>query len=488
MIRDLLERPLGRRTERVLLGLLVLILMVRLDAVVMDGSPQRGDAMQNVAFAHRLVTGGTITHEDGNPSMYREPLPIWAIAQQIRWDPRLDGVDLATLREGGPAMRALKQGNLLWAALLLFGVATQLAMLLPTRHRRVGVVAGVLLVHAMLNETVAGFHVTELHTAALLVWAGIAALRTVETRSFLPALALGLLLGLAALVKSSVLYVGLVFLVVLLVSMLAGRVADLRRILALTLVAAVAAGAVVGPWMARNQALFGTTQLSDRGGLSLWYRAIYEQATPEEIRGSWYYFTPGPAMPVVGRLLGFEAADLDGRLRRVHRFHPDEDAERLSFYSLARNDRRDRAFELRATGRYTIPETTLIADQELFARGLEVLRRDPWLFIRTTPLFLWRGTWQVLRAPLIPVPVLGVLSLLGMVALLAAAFSSLLPPRPRRFAVVGLPAGIVAFSALLTMYEPRFTHPALPTMLMLLVLAGSRALAHREGRRVEVAT
>lgn len=471
-----------RSRPTALLVLLIVLLLVRTDRAVLTEDPQFGDAMQNVAFGHRLAVDGAIANGAGDLSMYREPLPILLIAAQIRLDPRLDGVTIDTLVDGGPEQRVLKQGNLLWAAVLLAGVVLQLVRLLPTRHRAAGVVAGVLLVQGVLIEPVADGHATELPAAALLVWAGLAAQDLVRNRRIRDAVALGAVIGLAALVKASVLYVGVVLIVLLVVVQSVIDRHDARRVVTLGVTALLLTGLTVSPWIVRNAVAFDTLSIADRGGISLWYRAIYEQATPEEIRGSWYVFTPNPARPIAGRLLGFEQEDLDGRLRRVHRFHPDESEERLSFYSLARNDRRDRAFELRETGRYTIPETTLIADRELMARGLEVLRRDPWLFVRTTPLFLYRGVWPVLRAPLVPVAVLALLGPLGMLALIAAAVTGLVRLRPQWLAVVALPFGIVAFSALLTMYEPRFTQPAVPTMLILLVVASSRLLLAARAR------
>ena len=47
------------------------------------------------------------------------------------------------------------------------------------------------------------------------------------------------------------------------------------------------------------------------------------------------------------------------------------------------------------------------------------------------------------------------------------------------FAVVGIPVGFVAFSALVTVYEPRSSEVAVPTMLVLLVIAAARAIDRR---------
>lgn len=464
-----------------LLAGLILLLCVRVDAVLLTETAARSDAGQNVSLGYTMAAEGSLSMGDER-TMYREPLPVFLIAAQLRFDPRLEGVTRAELGADGAPSRYLKQINLVWVALLLVGAALQLSRLLPRAARRIGIPLGVLLVHAVAVEPFVDTNLTELPAAALLVWAGLAAQSMVYRRGWVSAGLLGALLGMAALTKASMLYVGITFLVVLAVLSLLREGRRVLPLLAAAGVALVVMGLVVGPWSARNAANFETWSIADRGGLSLWYRAIYEDATPYEIRGSWYYFSPLPLQPTVARILDVRPDDLDGSLRRVHSLHPDESEERLSFYSQARNGRSERSQELRATGDLTWSQSTVIADQELFARGLEVLRRDPVMFVRTTPLFLWRGTWAVKSAPAVPVPILALLNPLGMMVLLGAAVSAVARLRLEHFAVVGLSAGVVGFSALLTLYEPRFTEPALPTM-MILVSVGVAHLLIRTGTR-----
>ena len=469
----------GRRSATVL-AVLIVGLLVRLDSAVIDEGAQFSDAMQNVRFGHALASAGEFTHPRGDATMYREPLPIAAIAIQMRLDPRLSGVTLAELSVDGPAIRAVKQQNLVWAAILLGGVALQSFRLARSARLTVALVS-VLAVHAVFVEAVGNRNLSELPAAAFIVWAGLLAHDTLVRQKVRSAVLSGLALGLAALTKASMLYIGAAYLVVLATVLLVRRRGRSRTAIAGIMAASILMAALVTPWMVRNAQEFGTASLSDRGGLSIWYRAIYKKATPEELRGAWFAFTPEPLGPVVGTVLGVSAEDLEGPLRRVHRFHPDETEEQRSLYSLARIDR------LELTERYlrdtdlTREQARVLADAELRARSLEVLRRDPRLFLSTTPMFLWRGTWPILSAPLVPRALLGVVNPLAMVALLIVGFHAVLARRPERFAVVGLPLGVVAFSALLTMYEPRFTEPALPVMLLLLVLGGERMvlrLAH----------
>ncbi len=465
-----------RARSGVLLTVLIGILLLRVAVGVITDEQQVKDSMQNVRLGHSLAETGRMMESGDEPSMYREPLPVAAIALQVRFDPRLRGVTLEELDRSGPEIRALKQQNLFWAALLLVGVAVQTSRLSSPRHRRVAAAVAVVLVHAVLVETVADRMLSELHASAFVIWAGVLGQSWVRDRRAREGLLTGAVVGLGALSKASLLYVGSVYLLLLALILILRDRTTWRDALRFVGVGLAALTMIVLPWMARNAASFDSWSIADRGGLSLWYRAVYTDATPAELRGSWYEFSPRPLQPIAGRILGVQEEDLFGPLRRVHRFHPDESVEQLSFYEIARSDRRLRTDAYLAAG---IPERSrarVLADKDLRSEGLRVMRQDPLMFVTTTPMFLWRGTWPVKRAPLVPVPLLAILNPAGMLALLFAGVSAVVRRRPERFAVVGLPTGVVLFSAFLTMYEPRFTEPALPTMMILLVVMGSRVM------------
>jgi hypothetical protein len=61
-------------------------------------------------------------------------------------------------------------------------------------------------------------------------------------------------------------------------------------------IALVGLALVVTPWMGRNLQQFGTFGISDRGGLAIWFRVTWNDASPEELRGAWVYFAP-PLQP-----------------------------------------------------------------------------------------------------------------------------------------------------------------------------------------------
>ena len=481
-----------RSSRRWAIAIMILIagLLVRADLAVIDTTMQVDDAGQNLEYGFMLGTTGRFATENGDLTMYREPLPVVGIALQVRYDPRLAGVTLDDLRADGPAVRALKQQNLLWGALLLAGVALQVWRS-TWRHRGQLAVVAVVVVHLVLIEAVAHRNLSELPAAAFIVWAGVLAhaivgtgLRGSRRRILLQGALLGVALALAALTKASVLPIGAVYLAVLtLLVIIRDRRGSGQSAVAL-MVALLVAASLTGPWMLRNAAEFGAFSIADRGGLSLWYRAIYEDATPRELRASWYVFTPPPAQPIVGRLLGISDEELETGLPRVHRDALRGRDDALSFYQLARRDRSELTAGFIQAG--VAPQQARVrADQVLLERSLEVLRRDPGFFLRTTPLMLWRGMWPVPRAPLVATPLLGLMSVAGMVALLTAGALAVLRRSPGLFAIVGIPFGLVLFSAMFTLFWPRFSQPALPTMVVLFAMALDRAELRRGARPPE---
>jgi hypothetical protein len=467
---------------------LTIVLTVRLGVGVITTAGDQVDARHYVAAGMTLAREGVFGYDDGAPNMYREPLTSWTIAAQAMVDPRLRGLTFADVDREGPAARAVKQQNLIWAALTLLGVGQLALMLLGGRGRHETMVAvlAVLLTHvAFLEwEDVTDRSLSELAAAAILVWVTVATVNAVDRPSRRAWLVVGMTLGLLALTKASFLYVALVLLPVLTLLRLWRAAAPPRTLLRDLAVALVGLALVVTPWMGRNLQQFGTFGISDRGGLAIWFRVTWNEASSEELRGAWVYFAPLPAQPALGRALGVDLGDFvgEGSLRRVARFAPEDESEGRSFYRLARRDRGELTDAYLAQG---LPqwEAAHQADRDLMSRGVRALRDDPGGFIRTFPVFLWRGTWSMLFSNLIPSVLLAPLNLAGMALLMIALALSVLRGRPRWFAAVGTAGGIVVFYALLSHFEPRQARPAAPIMLLLCVLAADAALRALQGRR-----
>jgi hypothetical protein len=478
------------RPDAALLAVLALafILVARLGIGVISTAAEGADARHYVAVGMTVARDGVFGFSADAPTMYREPLTSWTIALQATIDPRLRGLTFEDVDGEGAAARAVKQQNLLWAALTLVGVGQLALLMLGARGRRETLVAllAMLVTHvAFLEwEDVVDRSLSELAAAALLVWATYAALKALDRPRRRSWLLLGVLLGLLALTKASLLYVAVVFIPVLMLLRSSRADAPRGTLLRDAAITVVGLSLVCAPWMGRNLQQFGSFEIADRGGLAIWFRVLWNDATPDELRGAWVYFAPLPMQPAAGKLLGVDLNDFvgEGDLRRVARFAPEDEVEQRSFYRVARSDRVALVSQYIEDGELGWRAGHL-ADRELMRRGLEALRDDPSPFLRTFPLFLWRGTWSMLYSNLAPSFLLGPLNLAGMALLMVALALSVVFRRPRWFALVGMAGGMVAFYALLSHFEPRQSRPAVPIMLLLCVLAADRIVQSLRRRR-----
>src|SRR5450631_2308018 len=160
---------------------------------------------------------------------------------------------------------------------------------------------------------------TELPAAVLMTFAVYSLVKAVKHGKILDFVVTGLSFGLLTLVKAAMLYVfaGVTF--VLLATYVAAKSPRRRPLLHITAMCASAL-LVVAPWVGRNWITFHQPQISERGGLVLYTRALMDQVTPTEYRGSFYVWARPSLRPWVGRILGFGPADLamGGRLQRLN--------------------------------------------------------------------------------------------------------------------------------------------------------------------------
>jgi hypothetical protein len=237
----------------------------------------------------------------------------------------------------------------------------------------------------------------------------------------------------------------------------------------------LAFGFAVAPWMVRNYIQMGSPQISQRGGVVLMFRAVDDQMTPEEYRGTFYVYAPPRAQGIIGGMLGFSPADLqrNGRLQRLN----DEDSDfadddlaaekagtpekAISFY------RRARAERVKMEGIYFAaggPHPEIAADGALKKVATGIIAEHPWMHLALTAPFLWRGATLVF-------PILVITLIYAM--------------RKRRYEllVFGLPAlGAVMLYALLTHFIGRYDVPSLTVAIVVLIvsLATTRPLASRQ--------
>jgi hypothetical protein len=248
----------------------------------------------------------------------------------------------------------------------------------------------------------------------------------------------------------------------------------LRRA-AQALLAAAAWAALVGPWMYRNERAFGSAQIAERGGVSLYTRGLLDTMTLEEYRGTFYAWAPR-VRPLVGRLLGFSPDDFDrgGRLQRIplewqapfadeDRLAGDEGRpqDAITYVRIGRGTLNRAVAEASARGE-THPGT--VADREVRDRGLELVRSHLGMHFALLLPMLWG---------LAPV----VFPLLVATLILSA--------KRRRWDVAAfvLPTlALLMFTTLLSIFVHRYAIPAVPAAMI-----GAAFLAHTWWRSARLA-
>ena len=482
----------GREDPRTafVLGLLILVALVWVDARVITGEVNRSDGAQYEGLAvewarsGRFASGGVLTREV-------EPLHVGVLALQVRLDPRLAEVRASGRVAEGAQSRAVKQQNLLWGGVLLAGVAVQVLLLRRGRDRVLlaGVAVVAVTVLLLENPDVVDRNLAELPAAALVVWAGVFATRLVRAASWGRAGALGAVVGALVLTRAVFLYVAVPY-VLLLAGLLwwgqrssVGSVVAARRVGVWVLAGLVGFGVVVGPWAVRNAVVFGDPGVAERGGWILHIRATKNTMDGYQHRGAWVYWAPTEAHPMLARVLRVDLNDFAvGRPLAVHkRDAEDEELREEAFYREARAAVGVRRAELVAAG-VDARVARRVAEEEFGAAAVSALRSDPGAFVRTTPAFLWRFSWPMNFSSTVPRVLLAGVSLAGMALLLSAAVYAVVRRRAVLFAVVGLPAGATMFYALVTHALPRYARPLAPTMVLLLVVGVALVLDRRDGR------
>jgi len=436
----------------------------------MTESPITWDAAENLRLTLNLERSGVIslsTTAPLQPSMYREPLPLFYGQFAVRAvDQALGRADDAEYYRGVRA-KLLKYQNIPWLLLL------SVAVFLMGRELGLAFTSSwlcVLLTNLLLLQTDTGYFMldnlyTEAAAAALLCSGSLLLLAGVRrTRSTLIALA-GVCFGLLTLVKASYLYIvlGTVIAIPLLAPLLR------RSLGASTRYAAVLAAVtllVTLPWAFRNYVELGYFAIAQRGGEALYQRAVLDQLSWDEYRGAFYHYAPYPLSGALRRLLGYSRRDSDqgGRMQRLNvsstssfyvRDYSADIAGRpqdaVTYLHLAGAQRVQLRNQLAAAGN---PQPEVESDRQVQARALAIIRQHPLRHLAVILTCLWYEAF---------------FSFPALVFILVYAF------RRRNFelAVLVLPAfASLLFYASLAYPEPRYGIPTHPVVICaLLVLA-----------------
>ncbi len=165
----------------------------------------------------------------------------------------------------------------------------------------------------------------------------------------------------------------------------------------------VSFAAIVLLGVVRNVHVFGQAQLSLRGGLAPYTRALMNQMSPEEYRGTFYVWARPSMKSRIGSLLGFSQADLQlgGRLQRLA-YDTDSDAldadfaaERDAKPELAITDyRRGRAQRELLTRQFEhdgVLYPDVAADSMLARQGLQMVEHDLADDVALSIALVWRS-------------------------------------------------------------------------------------------------
>lgn len=486
------HKQTGTRTFSIIVLCVVVILCFFLNSIITD-APIKNDARQNLQAAYNLNKWGVFSKngfsERPSPDNYREPLPPLVTAAFITL--LGEGACLkGDCAEFGFNARAIKKINILWAFLVLL-ISALLAYRI-TGSRSWTIAALVLIYVCFLrNPAYIDSLYTEIPAAACMLMSALLLMMSLfksGKRLYFPA---GIILGCLVLTKAVFLYILFPLVVVTAVVAVTTRGATLpghwlKNILMLSLGALI----TITPWIVRNTIHFGNVQISSRGGLALYTRALINQMDPYEYAASFHYWGPGAYRSLVRST----ALDIDGREyepggRAVRlnssdgsSFVRDDTAAQqkgrpedvVSFYRSARAQRVKVSTALREAGHSTIENA---ADAYLSRTALAMIVQHPFRHALATLPLAWRGMWCFYGG--------GIFTLLCAAAYGSFVFMCLYGlARKRRDIIVLLilPFSLIAFNAFFSNNLPRFNAPAIPFMILCLVFTAQHAVQRLKNR------
>jgi hypothetical protein len=475
----------GKRTTFLGTGIVlatIVLLCAHLNSMITD-TPVMDDGFQNLQSAYNLKTWGVFSRERAagtpSPDNYREPLPPAVTAAFmyllgdagacLNGDCSSQGFDVLTI----------KKINIGWALITLCASAVLSYMLTGSRWATILVL---LLIHYsfLRNPAYIDSLYTEIPASACMLVSALCVIACIRKPSPRLCLLTGLTLGLLPLSKAIFLYslVPVVLLLLLFLSLHARKTSAGNPIRGFVMLG-IGLLVTIGPWMVRNSIHFDSMQLSSRGGLALYTRALINQMDAYEFRAAFHYWGPG----AYRRLVRNTALDIDdrdyersGRAVRLNdsdgssffrddvaaqnEGHP-EDAR--SFYRIARAQRVRAIMDARQSGQH---HERNAADKYLRDEALAMITQHPLRHLYVTVPLAWRGIWCFYGG--------GVFTLLCTAAYGSFVFVCLWGFARKRWDILALtavPFSLLLFNAFLSNNLPRFNAPAIPFMVISMVVA-----------------
>lgn len=400
MVGVLLVHQQAHRHRWPLMALFAWVVLLTLMAgEVISERPIYGDGVGQLRAAYNLFTHHVFAEQLGSPPVpdnFIEPLSAFVNSLYFRV---LSGSGVGPMAfedlHRGSLVYLAKQINLLW---VLVGQLA-LAVFVYAKTQKLWLAAAVvLLAHVFFfgSYRVVDTYYTELQGGVLLLLASMALDQLFAQWGWRSSLMSGVLLALLALTKASFYYINLVVLLVVAGALMLGarwyhRI-TVKRAGALALLVVLSYAAVLGPWMARNHALFGSAAVSDRGGIVLYIRATKNQMTAEEIRGAFYLYGPSVyqrlgAKWAYARPLANELDPNEGAWMRVNRNRSPN-----SFFASVRKELAQAMSWPDAQGRtQTLNEVAADMNRKAIASILD----NPVKHVGMSFVFLWRGMWGI---------------------------------------------------------------------------------------------
>jgi len=488
------------RWAMVLIPLMAVVIM-GLAASQITGARIHSDGQENLMLARNIARSGTFSLDRQTPlkpTNQREPLPPLVVAAHLqvldRVAPEITKGELGQ----GKAAYWLKLSNIYWVALGVLGtvlLAQSLTRSLPLILVMMGLVGYFFLAIPQVVDSL----YTELQAGVLLIWSTWLLRMAWSRPGHRWPLLFGISLGLLTLVKGVFLYIFPVLMAAEFVTVILAH-SNRLRLLQRPFLLLVGMLLPLAPWLLRNRLVLGQTQLTQRGGHVLLTRAIKDRMTPAEIPGAFYFWGPSLYQKTVSFLgLGANRVDFQagGRFQRLNReasanFHQaDVRAQEegrpeaaVSYYHKAAAQLERYRFEAIAAGH---PNPDAEADRGARRQAVRLIQEQPIRHLWMSGVFAWRGIWSQpnqgvhFKSNGLYVMIKDGIAGLSYAALMLLFVLGLLRRQLPLIALTILPVLMIAFYALCTHGLARYNSPAIPLMLISLVIVIDRVRPWRRG-------
>ena len=471
-----------RNVEAIALAVLVIIFLMIGQQYITDEKIY-SDGLQTSNLSYSLFKTGSIADgkdENGEPkySARREPLPIIIGAANLSINPAFDeDFNAADLNKGNLA-RSYKSVNLLWTSLFLLSIYFLSKKLFG--YPLLAILSSSALTYfVVIRSRHFDRAIHEVASLSLMVLSSLLFVRLISKPDWKKGILFGLSLGLLALTKASVFYVGLVFFLVLAIVFQLEKRLTKKNMLIIFLALLAFALPTLG-WMTRNNIRLDSFALSERGG-DVFYNRLLRSRHP--MWGVVFAHSPPVFRDIIAEFSGYTEADLaeGGRLADLVQGNP-------SYIPYHRKDIYDQLLiDARADG--AVINTRLEFDAFLMAEALSEIRSDPQDYLRGTPGLAWRGIWVLgteqygFTSKIAQDLLLPVLNLTLFVSFIAIIPYALINKNYPLAAVFIFPFGMYLFHALLSHNQNRFNYSMEPYLWLSILIFFLDGLALASGQK-----